>query len=514
MSALDVVLGVDIGTSGTKVVAVDRAGTLRMAATAEYAMQVPQVGFAEQDPEDWWAATVTAVRSVLGSLRAAADVRVAGISFSGQMHGLVALDRAGAVIRPAIIWCDLRSAAEARWLEREVGREQIISWTQNPPLPNFTLTKLLWMREHEPDAYARIDCVLLPKDYVRFRMTGRYGMDMSDASGTLLLDVARRQWSEPMCQAAGIPASWLPPLCEANDIVGALTPEASSRLDLPEGTPVVAGAGDQAAGAIGLGVTDPGAVAAVFGTSGVVLAATSEPLRDPLGRLHTFCHAAKDRWIVMGVTQAAGGSLQWVRRRLASELERVAAETGQDVYELLQEAARRAVPGAGGVLFLPYLLGERTPLLDPQASGAWLGLHWSHGLDEMVRAVLEGVCFSLKDCWDAMAEIGVHETSWRAAGGGARGELWMEIFASVLGRSVEVLRGEQGPAYGAAILAAEGVGWLSPGEGGAWLQAGVSRLPNPDWRAQYTVSQALYRASYQALREVMHRIHVELESKS
>lgn len=499
------VLGIDIGTSGTKVVAVNASGTVIGSYTSGYNMHVPRALFAEQQPDDWWQATILAVRGVMAKLLdSGLQVAVEGISFSGQMHGLVPLDQHGQVIRPSIIWCDLRSVEQAARLEREVGRAQIIAWTQNPPLPNFTITKLLWMRDHEPDLYRRIGTVLLPKDYVRLQMTGQPAMDLSDASGTLLLDVANRCWSTDMCHAAGIPLAWLPRLVEASEVAGRLTPEAARLLGLAEGTPVVAGAADQAAGAVGLGISDPGEIAAVFGTSGVVLAATERPLRDPLGRLHTFCHALPDKWYVMGVTQAAGGSLQWYRRRFAQAQEAVAQASGRDVYELLMEEAQAAPPGADGVMFLPYLLGERTPHLDPQATGAWLGLRFHHEPQHLVRAVLEGVAYSLRDCYLAMREVGIEATAWRAAGGGANGRVWMDIFASVLDDPITVLKGAQGPAYGAAILAAQGVQLLAANEAKRWLADGEQILPQAQWTARYEALYPIYRSAYQQLTGVMH----------
>ena len=502
MAHRQIVLGIDVGTSGTKVVAVSESGVVLASATSGYEMYVPLAGYAEQNPDDWWQGTVLAVNDVLQQLRQAGySSDVASISFSGQMHGLVPLDGEGRVIRPSIIWCDLRSANEAQWLERTIGRDQIIKWTENPPLPNFTVTKLLWMREHEPEAYARIQTMLLPKDYVRFKMTNAYAMDVADASGTLLFDVAKRKWSKDMCQAVGIPVSWLPPIAESSDVVGYITKDASRQLGIAQGTPVVAGAGDQAAGAMGLGIVDSGAVSAVFGTSGVVLAATDEPLRDPLGRLHTFCHAETGRWFVMGVTQAAGGSLQWYRRRLAQSEEAVASSTGQDVYTLLMQEAGRVGSGADGLLFLPYLMGERTPHLNPDARGAWLGLEWRHERSHMVRAVLEGVSFSLRDCWEAMAQIGVTAREWRVSGGGAQGALWMEIFASVLDHDVQVMRGAQGPAYGAAILAAQGVSMLGHGQDAvyAWVKGGEEAVANSAWAQRYQTLYPLYKQAYELL---------------
>ncbi|MCL6454261.1 MAG: xylulokinase [Alicyclobacillus sp.] len=501
-----VVLGIDVGTSGTKVVAVRLDGTIAAVASAGYEMETPKPGYAEQDPEDWWVATVTAVRDVLAQ---AGDVAVAGIGLSGQMHGLVPLDKDGCVIRPSIIWCDLRSAAEAAELERRIGRDTVIRLTENPPLPNFTLTKLLWMRKHEPDLYGRIDKVLLPKDYVRYRLTDTFAMDVSDASGTLMLDVAKRAWSEDMCTAADVPLDWLPPVYESNEVVGHLSADAARRLGLPPGVPVVAGAGDQAAGATGLGIVEPGTVSAVFGTSGVVLAVTDRSLRDPGGRLHTFCHASRGRWFVMGVTQAAGGSLQWYRNRLGQMEQAVAARAGDDVYTLLMQEAETVPPGADGLLFLPYLLGERSPHLDPQARGAWMGLQWQHTAAHLVRAILEGVSFSLRDCWEVMRQMGVTPSDWRASGGGANGRLWMEVFASVMGHPVQVLQASHGPALGAAILAAQGVGALSQDAASIqrWLGSGTNVEPRTDWMERYNRLYPLFQKGYRATKDLMHDLN-------
>lgn len=507
-----VVMGIDVGTSGTKAIAVDTEGRVLASAIVGYEMQVPASGWAEQRPEDWWQATIQAVRRVLTRLDAGtagevpikinfSHTQIAAISFSGQMHGLVPLDGQGQVIRPALIWCDLRSAPQAQWMEQEIGRNDIISWTENPPLPNFTATKLLWMRQHEPQPYGRLAKILLPKDYVRYRMTGQFAMDAADASGTLLYDVAHRHWSEDICHALDLPMTLLPDSCESTDVVGHVTAEAAALLGVAEGTPVVAGAGDQAAGAVGLGVVDPGLISAVFGTSGVVLAPTAEPLRDPAGRLHTFCHALGDRWFTMGVTQAAGGSLQWYRRRFGQAEESVAQASGTDAYDLLLAEAAKVSPGAEGLLYLPYLLGERTPHLNPDARGAFVGLDWRHDKSHVVRAILEGVAFSLRDVWELLADLGTPLNQVRVSGGGAQGRLWMEIFSSVLNRPVETMGGAQGPAYGAAMLAAHGVGMLDLHQlaGSGWMAPGTLVSSPMGWPATYAELYSVFRRSYPAL---------------
>lgn len=501
MSGSDIVLGIDIGTSGTKVIAVAENGSIVATATENYELLSKAVGWAEQYPEDWWNATVKATRIVLAK---ANNSSVAAISFSGQMHGLVPIDSEGKVIRPAIIWCDLRSVEQAERLEKEIGSETIIEWTQNLPLPNFTITKLLWMRDNEPDLYRRITMVLLPKDYVRYKMTGSFAMDISDASGTLMLDVAHRTWSTEICNAVGIPLNWLPSICESNDIVGYLSKEAGFILGLPSGVPIVAGAGDQAAGALGMGVIEPNDVSSVLGTSGVVLGVTDKPQRDTMGRLHTFCHAQRNRWFVMGVTQAAGGSLQWYRRRFAHAEERIAHRTGLDIYDLLLKQAEKVVPGAEGLLFLPYLMGERTPHLDPNARGAWLGLQWRHEQSHLLRSLLEGVSFSLRDCWSIIHGMGITTNSWKVSGGGSNSKLWMEILASILHHPLEIVQSSHGPAYGAAILAAQGTGILkeNPESVRAWIPPGTFVEPCSEWENFYDKLYPLYKKAYKSSRDL------------
>lgn len=484
------VIGMDIGTSAVKTVAVAHDGRVLGSASVGYTLSSPRSGWAEQDPEDWWQATVQALRDLVERLgRDGTVLDVVGIGLTGQMHGLVLLDADGAVIRPSILWCDVRTAAEAEALEREMGRAQIIRWTENPPLPNFTLTKLLWVRRHEPEAYARTHVILNPKDYVRYRLTGDLHAEYSDASGTLLLDVARRRWSSELCDAVKVPQAWLPPLAESTDVVGRLTPEAAAAVGLPAGIPVVAGAGDQAAGAVGLGVHHPGVVSVIFGTSGVVLAPTDAPVRDEVGCLHTFCHGLPDRWFVMGVTQSAGGSLQWLRDQVFP------AES----YDSLMERAAAVPAGAEGLTFLPYLMGERTPHLDPYARGVWLGMDWRHGPGHLARSVIEGVSFSLYDCWQVMDRLGVPAQVFRASGGGARSALWMRIFASVLQHPVEVVHASHGPAFGAAVLAAMGTG--IPVDD-AWWNAGTTVEPDPAWAGMYSRRHQLYAETYRRLRDL------------
>ncbi len=451
------ILGIDVGTGGTRALVIDERGKLVASATEEHrAFASPQIGWAEQDPADWWRATGLAVRKALSSADLAGD-SIACVGLSGQMHGAVMLDAAGDVVRPALIWCDVRTEKQSNDIHAKIGKSQVIQLTCNPALPNFTLTKLLWVRENEPENWKRVRSVMLPKDYVRFRLSGERAIDVADASGTLMLDVAKRRWSREVLNALEIDASLLPKLYESPDVCGRISGEGAAATGLNAGTPVVAGAGDQAAGAVGLGIVAPGTVSATIGTSGVVFASTDRPALDPKGRLHTFCHAVPGRWHVMGVTQAAGLSLRWLR-----DLFGESSLDGADPYERMTAEAAKTPAGSDGVLWAPYLMGERAPHLDPNARGALLGLAASHNRGHVVRAVLEGVAFSLKDSLSILEEMGVPAQKIRLGGGGARSPLWRQIQANAYGSEVEIPRTEEGAAYGAAILAGVGVGiWPS-----------------------------------------------------
>src|ERR1035437_2284448 len=396
-------LGIDVGTGGTRAVLVDGQGTVVASRTAEHApFASPATGWAEQDPRDWWRATCIAIKEVLACSNTSPS-EIAAVGFSGQMHGAVLLDAAGEVLRPALIWCDQRTAQDARDLTGQLGEDQIIAWTCNPALTNFTLTKLLWVRKHEPQLFERFRTLLLPKDYVRYRLTGEFGMDMADASGTLLLDVPNRRWSTEIARATRIDPACLPPLFESPAACATISESGAAATGLLKGTPVVAGARDHAAGAVGLGIVSPGAVHATIGTSGVVFAATDRPALDPKGRLHTFCHAIPGRWHVMGVTHAAGLSLRWFRDRFGMN----SSEQKGDGYEQLTAEAATVSPGSDGLLWAPYLMGERTPHLDPDARAVLLGLTAFHTRAHVIRAILEGVAFSLRDSFTIFGEMGV-----------------------------------------------------------------------------------------------------------
>ena len=441
-------LGMDVGTGGTRAVVVDGEGKLIAGASSEHApFKTAHPGWAEQDPEDWWRAAQEAIR---GALAAAPEPRqpIAAIGLTGQMHGAVMLDENGAVLRPALIWCDTRTQPQCDWLTNKIGYDRLIELTCNPAMPNFTLTKLLWVKEHEPHIFAKIRHIVCPNDYVRYRLTGEFAIDVQEASGTLLLDVTHRRWSREVAEAAGIPESWLPRVFESPEVCARISETAAGLTGLNAGTPVVAGAGDQGAGAVGMGILEPGSVSATIGTSGVVFAATATPTKDPKGRLHTFCHAVPGLWHVMGVTQSAGLSLRWLKETFFA---------GSN-YDELSALAEKIPAGSEGLEWAPYLLGERTPHLDPQVRAAFAGISSVHTAPHFVRAVLEGVAYSLKDTFTLFAELGIPVSAILLGGGGARGPLWRRIQAGIYGQPVEVLVAEEGGAFGCALMAGVGAG--------------------------------------------------------
>jgi xylulokinase len=439
-----------------------------------------------------------AVPKAVEKARLRVDV-IACVGFSGQMHGAVMLDDSGKVVRPALIWCDVRTGPQCEELTKKIGAAQIIQATCNPALANFTLTKLMWVREHEPENWERVHSIMLPKDYVRFRMTGEHAIDIADASGTLLLDVTNRRWSKTMLDAGGIDESALPALFESPDVCGKISAEGAKALRLRPGTPVVAGAGDQAAGAVGMGIVAPGTVSATIGTSGVVFAATDRPAIEPGGRLHTFCHAIPGRWHVMGVTQSAGLSLRWFRDQFGAGV-----DDGRDPYERLSDEAAKIPVGCQGLLWTPYLMGERTPHLDPNARGALVGLTATHTRAHVIRAILEGVAFSLRDTFTLFEEMKVGVNRIRLGGGGARSPLWRQIQADVYGHEVEIVEAEEGAAYGAAILAGVGAGiWKSVDEAcGAVVRVAKTVKQQPEAVSLMNASYSAYRRVYPATKSI------------
>jgi xylulokinase len=458
-------VGLDVGTTGVKAIAITPEGEVVASAEEHYGLSSPQPGWSEQDPEDWWRASEAAI----ARLGAEGD----RVGLSGQMHGLVCLDEHRQVLRPAILWNDQRTAAECAEIEERVGLERLIALTGNRALTGFTAPKLLWLRRHEPEVYAQIDRIVLPKDYVRLRLTGEWAIDAADASGTLLFDVARRRWSDEVLAALAIPGEWLPPVSESTEI---------------------GGAGDQQAAALGVGVIEPGMVSVVLGTSGVVFAALPAYAHDPEARVHAFCHAIPSTWEAMGVMLNAAGSLRWFRDALAP---------GASFDELISDAAR-ADTGADGLTFLPYLQGERTPHADPEARGAFTGIALQHDRGTLVRAVLEGVAYGLRDSLELLRTLGVEPTSGRVSGGGAHSRLWLEIVASVLDLPLERSIVDEGSAYGAALLAGIAGGTFSSAHEAvsSCVRARETVEPNQAWARRYDEGYARFRALYPAIRGV------------
>jgi xylulokinase len=495
-------LGIDIGTTGTKTIIVDQEGRVLARSTVEYPLYVPQPCWSEQEPEDWWQATVESIRQVLVQGRIAPG-RIAGLGLSGQMHGSVFLDKDGQVIRRALLWNDQRTAAECAWITRKVGRKTIIAETCNPVLTGFQAPKIIWLRDHEPHSYDRVAQVLLPKDYVRYRLTGEYATEVSDASGTALLNVPERRWSDIILQRLDLPRQWFPRVHESPEVTGTVTPAIAELTGLRPGTPVVGGGGDQAAGGVGNGIVEPGAVSCTTGTSGVVFAYLDKPAMDEGLRTHTFCHAVPGKWHVMGVMLAAGGSLRWLRDTLFAEEKTVAAQMGVDPYELMTAQAACAPAGSEGLLFLPYLTGERTPHPDPNARGVFFGLSPRHEKRHIVRAVLEGVAYGLKDSFDLIAALGVDMPQVRASGGGARSRLWRQIQADVCQREMSVINVDEGAAFGAALLAGVGAG-VYPDVMTACrttIRVQDTLEPDPQSAAIYEQYHALYRRLCSHLRQ-------------
>lgn len=450
-------IGVDIGTSGTKTVMFDLFGNTIASSTKEYPMYQPQNGWAEQDPNDWWIATYTSIKEVLAK-SGIKPSEVKGIGLSGQMHGLVMLDAEGRVLRRSIIWCDQRTAKECDEITEKIGRERLVEITANPALTGFTASKIMWVKNNEPETYEKCRKILLPKDYIRYMLTGEYATEVSDASGMQLVDIRSRNWSDEVLEKLGIDKSLLAPIYESYMITGKVSEKAAELTGLAKGTPVVGGAGDQAAGAVGNGIVKEGIVSSTIGTSGVVFAHTNKPIIDKMGRIHTFCHAVPNAWHVMGVTQAAGLSLKWFRDNFCISEKETAMQMDIDPYELMTKEAEKVPAGSNGVIYLPYLMGERTPHLDPNARGVFFGLSAIHSKRDMIRAVMEGVSYSLKDCMEIIKETGIKVNEVRASGGGGKSVLWRQMQSNMFNCEVNTINSSEGPALGVAILAGVGTG--------------------------------------------------------
>jgi xylulokinase len=486
-----VLVGVDVGTSGTRALAVTADGELVAEATRPHELLTPRPGWTEQRPAEWWEAAKAVLREV-------ARDDIVGLGVTGQMHGSVFLDADGEVIRPALLWNDQRTAEECDEITARVGEARLLELAGNPALTGFQAPKILWLARHEPEAYARVASVLLPKDYVRFKLTGERATDASDAAGTLLLDVRARDWSAEILDALEIPREWLPKVFEGPETTGTVRDDVADELGLPRGLPVAAGGGDNAAAAVGVGVVREGSVSTSIGTSGVLFAHRDEFTPDPSGRVHAFCHAVPDAFHLMAVTLSAGGSLAWWRERLGC---------GAGFGELIDEASP-VDPGSEGLLFLPYLTGERSPHLDPHARGGFVGLTVRHGRPHMTRAVIEGVAFSMRDGLEIMRGLGTPDHDMRAVGGGARSPLWMQLQADVYGRPIRRTEVDEGPAYGAALLGGVAAGVfadVAEASSRVRLREEVTE-PDPERARRYDELYAVYASLYGALREPMHEL--------
>src|SRR3954453_7388677 len=496
-------LGIDIGTSGTKTLFCDEDGTVLATAMAEHPISSPRPGWSEQDPEDWWDATCKATRAVLKKAKLKAG-DVGAIGLSGQMHGRAFLGAGTKALGPALLRNDQRTAKQCAEIEFKAGgREALVELVANPALTGFTAPKILWVRENEPKVYAKTKHVLLPKDYVRYRMTGEYATEVSDASGMLLLDVVNRTWSDKLLGLLDIDKSLLARLYESPEVTGQLNAQGARSLGLNEGTPVVGGAGDQAAGAVGNGIVNPGIVSATLGTSGVVFAHSDSPTRDPGGRVHTMCHAVPGKWCVFGCMLSAGGSFQWLRNQLGQAEVAAAKKRGVDPYELLIAEAQSAPAGSEGLFFLPYLTGERCPHPDPNARGGWIGLTARTTRAMLIRSFLEGVTFGMRDALEIMRGMGVEVSQVRASGGGARSDFWRHLQADVYKSPLVLTNAAEGPAYGVALLAGVGTGvWGSVEEACKRSIKQVERVaPNKKQSAMYDRLYAVYDKLYYDLKD-------------
>lgn len=498
---MEYLIGIDLGTSGTKTVLFDRNGEAAASATIEYPMYQEKNGWAEQEPADWWNAAAGTIRTVIAESGVEpADIK--GVGISGQMHGLVMLDAGGQVLRRSIIWCDQRTAAECEEITEKVGAQRLIEITANPALTGFTASKILWVRRHEPETYQKCAHILLPKDYVRYMLTGDFATEVSDASGMQLLDVPNRCWSREVLEKLDIDEGLLAKVYESPEVTGSITAEAARLTGLKAGTPVVGGAGDNAAAAVGTGVVRDGKAFTTIGTSGVVFAHTDRISIDPKGRVHTFCCAVPGAWHVMGVTQGAGLSLKWFRDNFCGAEKETARGMGVDPYFLMDQQAGRSPIGCNKLLYLPYLMGERTPHLDPDCRGVFFGLSAMHTKYDMLRAVMEGVTYSQRDSVEVLRGMGVEIGEMLACGGGGSSPLWRQMLADVYGCPVKTVRSKEGPALGAAILAGVGAGlYRSVQEAcDTMIQATPPQDPVPENIPRYEAFYRVYAALYPSLK--------------
>jgi xylulokinase len=506
---MEYTLGIDLGTTGVKVLLVSEKGEVVASGKGEYPLLMPRPNWAEQDVEAWWNATVSAVKSCLAQacVSVGKEVRVAAVGLSGQMHGSVFLDDKGEVLRHAILWNDQRTAGQCRQITAIVGADKLVELTSNRALAGFTAPKILWLKQNEPEAYSKVSKILLPKDYIRYRLSGAFATEVSDASGTLLFNVRERRWSAEMLAALEIPGGWLPDCFESTVVSSHVGTGAAGLTGLAKGTPIVGGGGDQAAGAVGNGIVNTGVASCVLGTSGVVFWHCDTPAYDPQARLHSFCHAVPGKWHLMGVTLAAGGSLRWFRDNICRDIKTDAEKEGIDPYEIISGMAQGVSAGAEGLLFLPYLAGERTPYADADARGAFLGLSLRHTREHMARSVMEGITMSLKDCLKLGGQSGVTASRVYLSGGGARSAFWQQMAADIFEIEVARVESDEGPAYGAAILAAVGAGIHKSVEEtcAAYIRVKDVKQPHTAEREKYRHLYRLYQALYPDLKGFFER---------
>lgn len=497
-------LGLDIGTSGTKTALFDEYGNTIATATNGYELFQPKVGWAEQDPEEWWEACVKGIRAVIEKSKVD-SLHIKGIGLSGQMHGLVLLDKYNKIIRNSIIWCDQRTEEECKEITEKIGKEKLIQITGNPALTGFTLSKLLWVRNNEPENYQKINKVLLPKDYIRFKLTGVFATEVSDASGMQMLDINARNWSDELLKLMEIDKSLLPEVYESVIVSGQVTKEVAKLTLLQENTPVVGGAGDQAAGAIGNGIVKEGVISTVIGSSGVVFASTDTPRFDSLGRVHTLCHAVPGKWHVMGVTQGAGLSFKWFKETFCQKEVEDCKTSGKNIYDVLTEKAAKSIPGSNGVIYLPYLMGERTPHLDPNVKGGFVGVSLINNQNDFIRSILEGVSFSLKNCLDIIEGMNVNIEDIRVSGGGAESKVWRKILCDIFQYNLTTVKASEGPALGVAILAGVGVGiYNSVEEACSKIIKGSETIaPDKTLKESYNNVYEVYNSLYSKVKDII-----------
>ena len=487
-------IGIDVGTSSVKALLVDESGVVVKKATPEYDFSTPKSLWAEANPSDWWEATQNAIKTLLVNVDSS---QIGGIGLTGQMHGMVVLDKGGNVLRPCIMWNDQRSHVECNEITNRIGREKILEITGNPVLPGFTAPKILWTQKNEPEVFSAIKKILLPKDYIRFKLTGEFFSDVSDASGTSLLDIEKRSWAKEIFQAMEWPLSWMPEVTESTEASSKISEESAQLTGLQAGTPVVAGGGDCAAQAVGSGIVEEGKISVTLGTSGVVFAQSDSYKVEPNGKLHAFCHAVPGKWHLMGVMLSAAGSFQWYKNEFGQDEQRIEDEGGPNAYELLTDGASEIKAGSEGLFFLPYLSGERTPHPDPYAKGCFIGMSLRHTKKHLTRSVLEGVSYGLNDSLSLMKGLGINPNETILTGGGAQSVLWKQMLADIFSTECSLVNAVEGAAYGAAILASVGVGRYSsvPEACNSWIQKTESIKPGPEqdiYRKYYPVFQSLY----------------------